>query len=476
MKKESILIVDDQPEILNALERLLKEEYKIHKASSGLAGIDILKKQDVAVILADQRMPGMTGVEFLSQALSLQPHTVRILITAYADITASIEAVNKGQIYSYISKPWEPDDLQMVIHRAVERYKLQEKNVELTKKLKEANEQLRRENIILKQSITKEFDFSNIIGHSPRMLQVFKLVSKVIETPTTVMLLGETGTGKEMIARAIHFNGPRKDKMFVAQNCGALPDSLLESELFGHIRGSFTGAISDRKGIFELANNGTVFLDEIADTTPALQLRLLRVLQEGEIKPVGGSHSISVDVRIIAATNKNLEELVKEGNFREDLYYRLNVFPIILPPLHERREDISDLVNHFIHKYAVKIGKQISGVSPEAMEMLHNARYPGNIRELENEIERAVTLADDGAFITPELISLRFQKIQMQAQGQFDLEQPFKQQVQELEIKLIKMALNETAGNVLQAAEKLKLSRAGLHKKLNRYHIDPKNM
>jgi transcriptional regulator with PAS, ATPase and Fis domain len=264
--------------------------------------------------------------------------------------------------------------------------------------------------------------------------------------------------------------------MFVAQNCGALPDSLLESELFGHVRGSFTGAVSDRKGLFELSNGGTVFLDEIADTTPALQLRLLRVLQEGEIKPVGGTQTISVDVRIIAATNKNLENLVKEDKFREDLYYRLNVFPITLPPLHERREDIPDLVNFFIQKYSAKINKTITAVDQRVLDLLCNAHFPGNIRELENEIERAVTLAENNASLTPDLISLRFQKSQDAEENSEKISGSFKQQVEDLEIKLIKSALKECGGNILKTAERLQLSRAGLHKKLNRYRINPKDL
>lgn len=474
MLKESVLIVDDQPEILNSLERLLKEHYKIYVASNGLAALDVLKKHDIALILADQRMPQMTGVEFLKRSLEIQPDAVRILITAYADIQASINAINQGQIFYYVSKPWEPDDLLVIVLRAVETYRLQKKNIELTKKLKKANEQLKRENVILKQNIEKEYDFSNIIGHSPKMLKVFKLTSKVIDTPTTVLILGETGTGKEMLARAIHYNSNRKSKVFIAQNCGALPDSLLESELFGHVRGAFTGAISDRKGIFEEANGGTVFLDEIADTTPALQLRLLRVLQEGELKPVGSTRTFSVDVRVLAATNKNLENEVKERRFREDLYYRLNVFPIILPPLHERKEDIPDLIEFFIKKYAAKINKKITGLSPEALSLLTNTGYPGNIRELENEIERAVTLADDNSMIIDEFISARFHDSQSRGGTNNDYSGSIKERVEYLEKEMIHQALNETGGNILKAAEKLKLSRAGLHKKLNRYKIKKK--
>jgi two-component system response regulator HupR/HoxA len=476
MKKDKVLIVDDQPEILNALERLLKADYQVLLASNGADGLQILTKERVAVILADQRMPVMTGVEFLSKALQLQPDTVRILITAYADLQASIAAVNQGQIYYYISKPWEPEELLLILRRAIERYKLQQENQELTRQLIDANKKLKQENITLKQTIEKTYRFDNIIGNSPRMLQVFKLVSKVVETPTTVLLLGATGTGKEMLAKAIHYNGPRKNKMFVAQNCGALPDSILESELFGHVRGAFTGAVSDKMGLFELADKGTIFLDEIADTSSALQLNLLRVLQEGEIKPVGSSKTKSVDVRVIAATNKNLEEEVKKGTFREDLYYRLHVFPVLLPPLNQRSEDIPDLVKHFIAKYAKRMQKNTKGITEEALQLICRADFPGNIRQLENEIERAVTLAEDNTAISKELLSPRFHQPAPVLSPAGDSTATLKEQVESLEKHLIRQALQHTKGNILKAARELGLSRAGLHKKLNRYHIHAAEM
>jgi two-component system response regulator HupR/HoxA len=473
MSKENILVVDDQVEILNALERQLKDDYKVYTSSSGQEALELLEKHQFALVLADQRMPGMTGVAFLEKSITIQSDIVRILITAYADIQASIDAVNKGQIFYYISKPWEPEELRLIVQRAVERYDLQRQNKELNDQLKMAYDQLKQENIYLKQNIKEDYDFKSIIGHSPKMLEVFKLASKVIKTPTSVLLLGETGTGKELLAKAIHFNGDRNKENFIAQNCGALPDTLLESELFGHVRGAFTGAVADRKGIFEMADKGTVFLDEVADMSSALQLRLLRILQEGEIKPVGGTKTLSVDVRIIAATNKDLENEVSAGNFREDLYYRLNVFPIHLPPLRERREDIPDLVNHFIAKYSNKIKKRVTGINSDALQLLINGPYPGNIRELENEIERFITLADENTAISKELLSPRFHSMNTQV-IKADSENSLKAQVEELEKSLIIKTLEETKGNILRAAEKLKLSRAGLHKKLHRYDINPK--
>jgi two-component system response regulator HupR/HoxA len=473
MSKEKILVVDDQVEILHSLERQLKDEYEVYTSASGQEALELLKKNEFSVVLADQRMPGMTGVDFLTKSLEIQPEIVRILITAYADIQASIDAVNRGKIYYYISKPWEPEELRLIVQRAMERYDLQRKNKQLTEQLQRANEQLKRENIYLKQNIQQEYDFKNIIGHSPKMLEIFKLTSKVIKTPTSVLILGETGTGKELLAKAIHFNGEREKENFIAQNCGALPDSLLESELFGHVRGAFTGAIADRKGIFEMADKGTVFLDEVADMSSALQLKLLRILQEGEIKPVGGTSTITVDVRIIAATNKNLEQEVASGRFREDLYYRLNVFPINLPPLRERREDIPELVQHFMQKYSKKIKKNVTGIDPDALELLVNGSFPGNIRELENEIERFLTLADDNSTISIELLSPRFHSHVEEATA-LSSDDSLKDQVETLEKKLIVETLKETKGNILRAAERLKLSRAGLHKKLHRYKIEAK--
>jgi two-component system response regulator HupR/HoxA len=475
--KASVLIVDDQVELLHSIQRLLRREFDVEIASGGKEGLARLNEKSFAVIVSDQRMPEMDGVTFLTQAKALQPDAIRILLTAYADIEATIAAVNRAQIFQYIAKPFEPDDFRQILRAAVQHFRLVQQNKRLQRELEQANKRLRAENLVLKQQMEKQLNLGNFIGNSPPMLHVLKLVQKVMNTPTTVLLLGETGTGKEMLAKIIHYNSNRAKNLFIAQNCGAVPDTLLQSELFGHVKGAFTGATQDKKGLFELADKGTLFLDEIGDTSPAFQLGLLRVLQEGEVRPLGAHFTRKVDVRIIAATNKDLKAEVEKGNFREDLYYRLSVFPIKLPPLRERREDIPDLVHYFIQKYASRMGKTIPGISDKALALLAQSDFPGNIRELENEIERMVTLADDGQILDETLLSPRFfshaplnnSPSLTQKDGNLNL----KAALAEVERTLITRALEESKGNILRAAEKLGISRVGLHKMLKRHQINP---
>ncbi|NOG45503.1 MAG: sigma-54-dependent Fis family transcriptional regulator [Calditrichaeota bacterium] len=470
MNKANILIVDDQQEILNSMRRIFQREYTVFTALSGAEGIKILNQESITVILSDQRMPQMDGVEFLEKAFALQPDAIRIMVTGYADIEASINAVNNAQIYQYIAKPFEPDELKLVVKGAVERYNLTQQNKVMQQELVKQNAVLEKENIELKNQFSEQLDLGNFIGHGPAMQKIFKLVKKVMNTPTSVLLLGETGTGKEMLAKMIHYNSNRKNKMFVVQNCGAIPDTLLQSELFGHIKGSFTGAINDKKGLFEQADNGTIFLDEIGDTSQALQIGLLRVLQEGEIKPVGSTKTIKVDVRVVAATNRDLLKDVEEGRFREDLYYRLNVFPINIPPLRERKEDIAELVRFFIDKFAERISKEVKGIDETVLQNLIDASFPGNVRELENEIERMVTLVDEAAVIGTDELSDRFKQNNNNFQKQLSFTQ-LKPAIEHVETTLISQALKKTKGNVLKSAEILGVSRVGLHKMLKRHQI-----
>jgi two-component system response regulator HupR/HoxA len=464
MQNESVLIVDDQVEILNSLRRLLRREFTVVTASSGSEAMAELEKDEFAVIISDQRMPEMDGVTFLSKSLDLQPLALRLLITGYADIDATIGAVNQAKVDHYIAKPFEPEDVLLLIRQSAEKYR--QRRYE-----KEAREALLTEKQELQKHLQKELDLGNFIGGSAPVLAALKLARKVIDTPTTVLILGETGTGKELLARIIHFNSLRRDKMFVAQNCGAIPDTLLQSELFGHVKGSFTGAIKDKKGLFELADKGSIFLDEIGDTTPALQLGLLRALQEGEIKPLGSATSKKVDVRVIAATNRDLAKEVREGRFREDLFYRLSVFPIHLPALRERRDDIPDLAQYFIEKYAQRIGKRINGLTTAALNRLMQGAFPGNIRELENEIERMVTLAEDNQILDESLLSQKFM-ISAGAEAIVPISVTnLKNAIDYLEREMITKALRATNGNILRSAHDLGVSRVGLHKMLRRHNI-----
>ena len=470
--RRKILIVDDEPSVLNSLKRTLRKEHDVILSQDGFSAIQVLNEQEIAVIIADQRMPKMNGVTLLEKAMEIQPDTARILVTGYSDIQAVIDAINEGNVYYYIHKPWEPEDVRLIIRQAIDRYNLIQTNRSLVAEIEETNRRLSDENLLLIQDAGKRYSFDQIIGESPIMNDVFILMRKVIPTDTTVLILGETGTGKELVARAIHTSGPRKTGMFVPQNCAALPDTLLESALFGHKKGAFTDAVSDKKGLFQMADGGTIFLDEITDTSKAFQQRLLRVLQEGEIHPLGSDKAVKVDVRVISASQKDLGEEVKQGRFRADLFYRLNVFPVTLPTLRERHSDIPILIEHFLRVFSQRLGKQINGISQEILSSLMVYPFPGNVRELENIIERAVVLAKDGSTLTEDQISLHSdQPLDFNFIFPGEEDKKLKSMVEALEKKAILQALQRWKGNISKAAKSLGLSRPGLYQKIDRYEI-----
>ena len=470
--RRKILIVDDEPSVLNSLKRTLRKEHDVILSQDGFSAIQVLNEQEIAVIIADQRMPKMNGVTLLEKAMEIQPDTARILVTGYSDIQAVIDAINEGNVYYYIHKPWEPEDVRLIIRQAIDRYNLVQTNRSLVAEIEETNRRLSDENLLLTKDAEKRYSFDQIIGESPIMNDVFILMRKVIPTDTTVLILGETGTGKELVARAIHTNGSRKTGMFVPQNCAALPDTLLESALFGHKKGAFTDAVSDKKGLFQMADGGTIFLDEITDTSKAFQQRLLRVLQEGEIHPLGSDKAVKVDVRVISASQKDLGEEVKQGRFRADLFYRLNVFPVPLPTLRERHSDIPILIEHFLRVYSQRLGKKINGISQEVLSSLMVYPFPGNVRELENIIERAVVLAKDGSTLTEDQISLHSdQPLDFNLIFPDEEDKKLKSMVEALEKKAILQALQRWKGNISKAAKSLGLSRPGLYQKIDRYEI-----
>jgi Nif-specific regulatory protein len=384
-----ILVVDDEQDNLDAFRFNFRKVFDIVSASSGPEALDTLREKDVAVIITDQRMPKMTGLELLKEAKEIRPDAVPIILTAFTDVDVLIEAINLGQVYRYITKPWDAKEVRGLLQYAIERYHLQRENKRMAAQLAEYTG-------YLNQQLHGQFDFGNIIGDSAALREVLGKVEQVAPMSSTVLLRGETGTGKEMVAHAIHINSPREHKPFVRVNCAALAPGILESELFGHEKGSFTGAMARRPGRFELADGGTLFLDEVGDLPMEVQIKLLRALQEREFERVGGHETIKVDVRLVSATNRNLEKMIEEGEFREDLYYRLNVFPINLPPLRDRLEDIPVLATHFVAKFARAMGQRPAGASAEALNKLREYTWPGNVRELENIIERAMILARGG--------------------------------------------------------------------------------
>jgi len=456
MKKRRILIIEDEANMRHMLEVLLeKSGFEVTSAADGQAGLDVVGDQDFHFILCDIKMPRMDGMAFLKSASDTVRDTPVIMMSAYGTIDTAIEAMKLGA-YDYISKPFKPDEVLMTLKKAEEREKLKSENLKLKNRI---------------QRIEQSYTFSNIVAKSKAMQSVFDLIKKVADYKTTVLIHGESGTGKELIARAIHFNGSRHTNSLVSVNCGGIPETLLESEMFGYKKGAFTDAWRDKRGYFEEADKGTIFLDEIGELPIPLQTKLLRVLQEEEITPLGSTVTKKVDVRVIAATAKDLPEEIKNARFREDLYYRINVVTIYLPPLRERREDIPLLTDHFIKSFNAKLKKNIRGLSSEAMEQFMVHRWPGNVRELENVIERSILLAPGDVLeisdLPPELKAARFPSGGLTREGISSI----KEASRLLEKRLIERALSKTGGNKSQAAKMLEISRPMLISKIKQYKL-----
>jgi len=447
-----LLVVDDDSVTRDLLREVFeKEGFEVSLAESGEEALQKLSGDSFPLVLSDIRMLGLDGIELLGRVRKNHPETFVILMTGFGNLEGAVRAIQDGA-YDYISKPFKIHELKALVMRAQKQWK----------QLREAGAPAPSEPI--------RFEKRTLIGHSPMIVDVYKNLARAALSSASVLIIGESGTGKELVARAIHDNSPRKDKRMLAVNCGALTDSLLESELFGHAKGAFTGAIHEKKGLLEEADGGTLFLDEIGDVSPSLQVKLLRFLQEGEFKPVGSNQNHHSDLRIIAATHRNLEELIKAGKFREDLFYRLKVIEIHLPPLRDRLEDLSDLVNHFLARHSEGSGKRISHVSPEAMELLGKHSWPGNVRELEHSIERAIAMSkssvlfpEDFSGFVGEPAEKGSETAPASAKGV---------SLEELEKEHILKVLRETNYNKSKASAVLGIDRATLYRKAQRYGIE----
>ena len=452
MAGEKILIVDDEKSMCQFLSIMLRKEgYRITTVNSGKKALEQIKETRFDLVVTDIKMSGMDGIELLSEIKKHDAATPVIIMTAYASQKTAIEAVNNGAFH-YLIKHAKNDEIKMVVRNALDI------------------KRVRSENQMLKRQLKKSSDLKTIIGKSEEMEKVFNLVDKVADTDSTILICGESGTGKELIARAIHFRSNRANNPFVSINCGALPESLLESELFGHVKGSFTGAIRDKEGLFKVAQGGTFFLDEVGETSPTIQVKLLRVLQEREIIPVGGTNPIKVDVRLIAATNADLEKAVAQENFRADLYYRLNVIPVYLPPLRRRRDDVPLLVSHFLKKFNDNLAPEAQkGITKESMDILINYSWPGNVRELENVIERAVIL-EDSQEITAESLpdKLRFKE----SSPQRLIRDRANVTLEELEREYLIKVLEDTNWQKKRASAILGINASTLYRKIQRYGLE----
>jgi two-component system response regulator AtoC len=447
MKKVKVLIVDDETIIRDALSDWLKDiGYQVFTAENGQKALNVIEKEKPGIMIADLVMPGMDGIELMKKAKAQQPDIEVIIITAYASIPTAITAMKEGA-YDYIEKPFCPERAELLVKKLAEHRELIE------------------ENLSLRQKLEDRYRFENIIAKSSKMQRVIEVIKVVAKSNVTILITGESGTGKELVARAIHSQSDRSSKPFVAVSCAALPESLLESELFGHEKGSFTGAYARKKGKFEFANGGTLFLDEIGEMSANIQVHLLRVLEEKEFTRVGGNELISVDVRVISATNKDLRRAIEKQEFREDLYYRLNVVNIELPPLRERKEDIPLLAEHFLHKFAAENRKEVTEFSPEVIESLLAYDWPGNIRELENSIERAIILSRDSSITTADLPQENVSLVGSASIGK---------NLKEVEKTHILHVLRETGENYSEAARILGVSRMTLYNKAKEYGFDVK--
>ncbi len=451
---QHILIIDDEENMRHMLSVMLtRQGYQVDQATDGIEGLSCLVNMAYDYILCDIRMPEMDGKAFLAQALAQHVTAPVIMMSAYGSVETAIECMKLGA-YDFISKPFKKDEIVMVLKKAEER------------------ERLKNENQHLREVVAGRFSYGGILSRNPKMQEIFTQIGKVADLKTTILVLGESGTGKELVAQAVHNNGCRSEKPFVAVNCGAIPENLLESELFGHVRGAFTDASNDKTGLFEQADNGTLFLDEIGELPLALQVKLLRALQEGEIRRVGASSAKKVDVRVISATSRDLSADIEAGIFREDLYFRLNVFSLQLPPLRERVDDIPLLTDHFLKRYG-KGDEQALRIEPDAMRSLMAYRWPGNVRELENVIERASILCENGcitADFLPSTVRLRGET----NAGEFDADEnlSIKKAENAMERELIRKALAKTGGNRTHAAKILEISHRSLLYKLKEYGIE----
>jgi two-component system NtrC family response regulator len=443
---ERILIVEDEDLMRELLTKILAgENYRIYQAPSAEEALKLMQDQAYDLVLTDLRLKGMNGLQLLTEVRVLDPDIVVIVMTAYASVETAVEAMRKGA-YDYITKPFINEEIRVMLRRALNQ------------------RHLSRENRHLKRELRERYRFENIVGNSEAMERVYRLIEKVSAISSNVLIVGETGTGKELVARAMHYNSERSDRPFVAVNCGALTETLLESELFGHVKGAFTGAIANHEGFFRKADKGTLFLDELSEVSHGLQVKLLRAIQEREVIPVGGREPLKFDVRFIAATNKNLEDEVKKGTFREDLFYRINVITIPLPPLRDRKEDVPLLVNHFLQKYAQRLGRPSVKISREALQVLVNYDWPGNVRELENMIERAVALCEEDVIETTDLP----EKLTQVRIAIRDLDE-YEVTLDALEEQHIKKVLHKVSGDKVKDSQILGINLSTLYRKLARY-------